>query len=126
METERIPWLFAIVTAAWFGWMAGTAGRTKTLWAIGGAAFGLVVSTLVLGLGHAVRIPFSDHARSIADIKYIILAAVLIGLVGWMLTSSLHRHHRLILRSLKPGAGAPEPAASSSTRPVSTPGKQPR
>ena len=123
METERMPWLFAILTAAWFGWMAGRAGRTKTLWAVGGAAFGLVISTLVIGLGHAVTIRFSDPARSAANIKYIVIATVLIAIVGWLLTSSLHRHHLSIWRSLKPRGGTPEAVASSS-KPVINPAKQ--
>jgi hypothetical protein len=101
MEVERVPWLFAVFTAAWFGWMAKRAGRTSTLWISGGAAFGLVTSALVLGFGHARSIPFSDHDHKAGDAEWIIVAILLIAIIGWLLTSSLHRHHLLLWRKLR-------------------------
>jgi hypothetical protein len=124
METERIPWLLAALTAGWFGWMAHRAGRTATLWAVGGAAFGLVISTLVLGLGNATSIPFSDHERSVDQAEWIITSAVLIAIIGWLLTASLHRHHLLIWRKLKPDIGSAEPAHNPS-KPVQTQAAKP-
>ena len=102
METERAPWVFAIITAIWFGWMARRAGRSSTLWVVGGGAFALVISTLVVGLGHATSIPFSDHERIIQQAKWIAAAAIVVLILGWLLTSSLHRHHLLIWRALNP------------------------
>jgi hypothetical protein len=104
METERIPWLFAILTAAWFGWMASRADRTWVLWAVGGAAFGLVISSLVIGLGRASSIPFSEHERQIAELKWIGVVLALIALGGWLLTSSLHRHHLAMWQKLRPSS----------------------
>ena len=48
METEGVPWLFALLTAAWFWWMANRANRTRTLWAVGGGAFGIVAIVALL------------------------------------------------------------------------------
>lgn len=112
METERIPWLFAIITAGWCGWMAKRAGRTSTLWAVAGAAFGLVTSAIVLGLGQARSISFSDHDRAVQQTKWIIASAMFILIVGWLLTSSLHRHHLLIWRKFNPDPGPAQPSAT--------------
>ncbi len=46
-----IPWPVAAATAAWFGVMAYKAGKSVVLWAIGGGLLGLVVTTIILGLG---------------------------------------------------------------------------
>jgi hypothetical protein len=108
METESIPWLFALLTAGWFGWMANRVERAWILWAVGGAAFGVVISTLALGLGRATSIPFSDHERVVDEAKWLVAAAVVIGAIGWLLTSSLHRHHLLGLAS-KSGPSPNEP-----------------
>jgi hypothetical protein len=104
METERLPWVFAVLTAAWFGWMAARAGRSWALWAVGGGVFGLVVSTLMLGLGRAASIPYSSHDEHMDRLKWIVTAAVLILVIGWMLTSSLHQLHLTIWRRLKTGS----------------------
>jgi hypothetical protein len=111
METERLPWLFAALTAAWFGWMAHRADRTSVLWAVGGGAFGLVVSTLMLGLGHASSIPFSAQDRTNIQIKWILVAAAIIGAIGWLLTASLHRHYLRARERLAADAGQPGPVA---------------
>ncbi len=88
-----MPWLFAVLTAGWFGWMASRASRSWALWAIGGGAFGLVISTLMIGLGRASTIPYSAHYATAASLKWICVAAILILAVGWLLTAGLHRHH---------------------------------
>jgi len=112
MEIGRVPWLLAILTAGWFGWMASRAGRNWILWAVGGAAFGLVTSTIVMGLGQAVSIPFWDHERRVDHLEWTTAAVVLIALAGWVLTSSLHRHHLAIWRKIRPGADSTEPATT--------------
>jgi len=121
MEIEGVPWLFALVTASWFWWMADRAKRTRTLWAVGGGAFGLVISALVIGLGRGRQIAFSDHQRVISELKWDLLAAVVIGILGWMLTSSLHRHHLALWRRLKPANPVPEPSVPA--HPASTASK---
>ena len=114
MEIARIPWLLAIVTAGWFWWMAKRAGRNVTLWAVGGAAFGLVVSTLVLGLGHAASIPFSDQQRRAQQLKWTAAAVGLILVGGWALTSGLHRHHLILWRKIR---GKDATAAGNESKP---------
>lgn len=94
METEKLPWLFAVLTAAWFGWMANRAGRNWALWAVGGAIFGLVVSTLMIGVGSALSIPYSHDQTATDHLKWMAVAAILILAVGWLLTAGLHRHLR--------------------------------
>lgn len=101
MEIGITPWLLAIVTAAWFWWMAKRAGRNVTLWAVGGAAFGLVASTIVLGLGHAVGIAFSDQQRRAHHLKWTAAAVGIIVVGGWALTSGLHRHHLMLWRKIR-------------------------
>jgi uncharacterized membrane protein YidH (DUF202 family) len=107
MEIGQIPWLLTIITAGWFWWMAKRAERSVTLWAVGGAAFGLVISTIVLGLGHAASIPFSDHERTVDQIKWTAAAVFIIGVGGWTLTSGLHRHHLVLWRIIKKGDSTP-------------------
>jgi hypothetical protein len=126
METERLPWLLALLTAGWFGWMANRMSRNWILWAVGGAAFGLVISTLVLGLGDATSIPFSDHARKVSEIKWAAAAVLAIGVIGWMLTAGLHRHHHFVWRKLTAGsasAGSTPVAATSQQGSKSSPAK---
>lgn len=93
METEKLPWLFAVLTAGWFGWMANRAGRSWALWGVGGAIFGLVISTVMIGLGQALSIPYSDHQSAMDSLKWMVVAVLLILAVGWLLTAGLHRHH---------------------------------
>jgi hypothetical protein len=122
METEAAPWLFALVTAAWFWWMADRANRTHTLWAVGGGAFGLVASALILGLGRARRIGFSDHHGFISELKWEVLAVVVVLIGGWILTAGLHRHHLALWRRLNPGTATAEPH-SASPKPAAAPTK---
>ena len=117
MEIGKIPWLLAFLTALWFGWMASRAARNWILWAVGGAAFGLVTSTIVIGLLRAGSIPFSDQQRQVDHIKGALVAAILILIGGWLLTSSLHRHHLAIWRILKPDLPAqPKTAAEAAAK----------
>ena len=122
-----MPWLLAIMTAAWFGWQADRSGRNRILWAVGGAAFGLVASTLVLGLGQAASIPFSEHETWVSRMKWTIVAVLLIAVAGWMLTSSLHRHHLVIWRKFSPSskkvtmsAGDPKSGTTPASKPSAT------
>ena len=116
METEHLPWLFALLTAGWFGWLARSAGRNSVLWAVGGAAFGLVTSTIVIGLGDARRIAYSESARQMSELRWTIYAALVILVFGWLLTSSLHRTHLLIWRKFSSASTAPP--TQSETKPA--------
>lgn len=111
MEIGRTPWLLALLTAAWFVWLAKRAGRSVTLWGVGGAAFGLVTSTIILGLGQAVSIPFSDQERTADQIKWTVAAVFIIAVAGWVLTSGLHRLHLVVWRKIKPGQDSLSPIA---------------
>ena len=86
-----IPWPVAIATAAWFGFMAHKAGKTSVLWAIGGGLLGLIVTTIVLGLGQATFIPFYSAEIVPFRIKMTALAVLIVAGVGWLFTGSLHR-----------------------------------
>lgn len=121
MEIGAIPWLLAVITAGWFGWMAQRAARNVTLWAVGGAAFGLVVSTIVLGLGHASSIPFSDHDRAVDQFKWTTAAVVIIGVGGWALSSGLHRHHLKLWRRFTKGTSGA--TGASETKPPAPPAR---
>jgi len=131
MEIGTIPWLLAIITAAWFWWMAWRAGRNVTLWAVGGAAFGLVISTIVLGLGQASSIPFSDHERTVGQIKWTAAAVLIIVAGGWALASGLHRHHLMLWRRFKgddatTNGTEPKPASPPPSKPATVPRSESR
>ena len=79
------------IAAIWFGVLAVRAGRNWVLWALTGGLFGLVSSTIVFGLGHATSIPFSDEERTAAHIKWVLVAAGLISVVGGVLTWNVSR-----------------------------------
>ena len=85
-----IPWPVAVVTAIWFAIMALKAHKNATLWAIGGGALGLIVTTLILGLAQAMFIPMSDAEVLPFRIKISFLAIVIVAGMGWLFAGSLH------------------------------------
>jgi hypothetical protein len=104
-----IPWAVAAATAVWFSLMAFKAGNSKVLWGIGGGLMGLVVTTIILGLGQATFIPFCTEQLAPFRLKVAGLAILLVACVGWLFTGGLHRH---LLAFLKPqGAAPPTPVA---------------
>ncbi|MCX6924659.1 MAG: hypothetical protein NT154_15810 [Verrucomicrobia bacterium] len=106
-----IPWPVAVATATWFGVMAYKAGKNCVLWSIGGGLLGLVVTTIVMGLGQATFIPSSTEEIASFRFKVAALAILLVLFVGWLFTGSLHRH---LLASLKRTAAVvPEAPAKS-------------
>ena len=100
-----IPWPVALAAAGWFVVMATKAGKNRVLWALGGGMLGLVVTTLVVGLGQATFIPFYSAAVAPFRMKAAVLAILLVAGIGWLFTGSLHRH---LLASLK-ATPAPPP-----------------
>jgi hypothetical protein len=103
-----IPWPVAAAAAAWFGFMAWKSGKAVVLWAIGGGVLGLVLSTLVMGLGQATFIPFYTAEIAVFRLKLAVLAVVVVFCAGWLFTGTLHR--RLLKKqSVEP---APEPPAT--------------
>jgi hypothetical protein len=110
-----IPWPVAVGAAVWFGVMALKAGKNSVLWAVGGGILGLVVATIVMGLGQATFIPFYSAEIAPFRIKMAALAVLLVVAIGWLFTGSLHRH---LLASLKAGPPPPEvPAKASAPAP---------
>ena len=89
-----IPWLFSIATGIWFGMAAARAERSWLLWAGGGALFALIVSTILLGLGHAALIPVRTNAYSHMILRSVAASAVLIGIPGWLILRSLRRENK--------------------------------
>jgi hypothetical protein len=107
-----IPWPVAAATAAWFVFMAYKAGKNRVLWAFGGGMLGLIVTTLVIGLGQATFIPFYSAEVASFRIKVAVLAILLVAGIGWLFTGSLHRH--LLATRKQTPALAPEPPAKPS------------
>ena len=91
MEIGSTTWWLALVTAIWFALMARRAGRSWVLWAFSGALFALVTATLILGLGRAMTIPFSDHDRAAAQAKWTIAAVLVVAVLGALFTLGLLR-----------------------------------
>jgi len=87
-----IPWPVAVATAIWFGVMAYKAGKNAVLWAIGGGVLALVVTTVVMGLGQAVSIPFTSGEEAMFRVKITALAVFIVFCLGWLFTGSLHPH----------------------------------
>ena len=87
-----IPWPVAVVTAVWFALMAVKARKNAALWAIGGGALGLIVTTIIMGLAQAVFIPMVDDQVAPYRIKMAILAVLVVFAVGWLFAGSLHPH----------------------------------
>jgi len=118
MESNEIiglvPWPVATAAAIWFGVMAYKSEKNFVLWAIGGAVLGLVLTTLVMGLGQATFIPY--HTGEIAAFRGKLAAAAVIVVVcvGWLFTGTLHR--RLFAawkrKAMTPELAAKPPAAT--------------
>ena len=122
METNYIvgwiPWPIATATAVWFSVMAHKSGKNVVLWAIGGGLLGLVLTTLVLGLGQAMFIPFYSAQVPIFRLKMTLVAILLVVCVGWLFTGPLPRR---LFASRKQRA---EPAPETVAKPSATAPKQ--
>lgn len=127
MSLTTIPWIITIITTLWFGFMAHRGERNWVLWGLGGGLFALVTSTIVFGLGHASSIPFSDHERSSLQVKWSVISFLLVGIVGWLLTLSLHRQHLLLWRlvGVESGPLNPNPATAGEPQLKTTPTTKP-
>jgi len=89
---ERIDSVFfAVATAIWFGLMAYRAGRAWYGWALGGAIFALVASTIVFGVTQATFLPLSHTAYVHWRVRSVAIAFLVIFILGWILTLSLRR-----------------------------------
>ena len=94
--------------------MAYKSRKNCVLWSIGGGLLGLVVTTIVMGLGQATFIPFSTEEIAPFRLKMAGLAILLVLFAGWLFTGSLHRH---LLASLKP---SPTPPPEAPPKPPAT------
>ena len=111
-----IPWPVAAAAAVWFGLMAHRAGKNRALWSVGGGILGLVVTTIVMGLGQATFTPFYTAEIASFRIKMAVLAILLVAGIGWLFTGSLHRQLPTPIKSASPPpqeASAKPPAAVS-------------
>src|SRR5664279_2921938 len=113
-----IPWAVAAATAVWFSLMAFKAGNSTVLWGIGGGLMGLVVTTVILGLGQATFIPFCTEQIAPFRLKVAGLAVLLVACVGWLFTGGLHRH---LLAFLKPQRVAPPAPVVPAKPPAASP-----
>ena len=104
MDT-MIPWLLCVATAAWFALMAFRAKQGIVAWTVAGAILGLVAATTIMGLGHAAKIPFSEAAAQSFKIKSALIAAIVIVVLGWLFSMSLHQHHLVFWRMAKRVSG---------------------
>jgi hypothetical protein len=91
------PWIIAALAAAWFAFMAHRAGRSVTIWALGGGFFGLTVTTIVWGVGQAEAIPFSDQDGTTFQIRWTVEAFAIVAVCSGALM--------LYLKRQEPGGG---------------------
>jgi hypothetical protein len=113
-----IPWPVAAATAVWFSMMAFKAGKSTVLWGIGGGLMGLVVTTIILGLGQATFIPFDTQQVAPFRMKVAASAMLVVACIGWLFTGGLHRH---LLTFLKPQGAPPPPPAMPAKPPAASP-----
>ena len=97
-----VPWLIAAATAFWFGLMARSAGRAWPLWTLGGAAFGLVTATIVWGVNDSAATPITEHQKQVMHVKWTVIAILLVGVVGWLLTLGMHGQHKVLWSAFSP------------------------
>ena len=98
-------------TAVWFGIMAHRAGKNRVVWAIGGGVLGLVVTTLVLGLGQATFLPFCTEEILKFRLMMTGIAVLLVSGLGWLFTGSLHQQIRDLGKSREQAATPATPEA---------------
>jgi hypothetical protein len=110
-----IPWPVAAITAIWFGVMAFKARKNAALWAIGGGLLGLVVTTLVMGLGQAAFIPYTSGQESMFRVKIAAFAIFVVFCLGWLFTGSLHPH---LLTPWKRAEEMPQAAPKEASAPL--------
>lgn len=119
MEMSVTPFWLAAATTVCFGFLAWRAGRSVILWAISGVVLGLVVSTIIFGLGQSVAIPFTEADIAKEKLRWTLESVAVLVVLGWVFTLSLHRTHQLVLRTTQTApaplattaATAPEPPA---------------
>jgi hypothetical protein len=109
-----IPWPVAAAAAFWFGVMAYKAAKNFVLWAIGGGLLGLVLTTIVMGLGQALFIPYYTEEIAAFRLKLTALAVILVICAGWLFTGAIHRR---LFASWKQNAG---PTPESPAKPPAT------
>jgi hypothetical protein len=108
-----LPWVAGLVTAVCFGFLAARAKVNWVLWGVGGACFGLLTTTVVVGLGEAVFIPMSQEAVGQFKMKCVAVTVVLLAVFGWIFTISLHGYLLPFCRwGRKPAAKTSPPPAS--------------
>src|SRR5213078_4122516 len=93
-----LPWIFALLTALAFAFIAWRTRQGPLFWGLAGAIHGLVTSTIILGLGDAAHISLSRESAQAFLMKELFLTTVAIVLLGWVFTLALHRNHLLIWR----------------------------
>jgi cobalamin biosynthesis protein CobD/CbiB len=111
----QIPWPVAAATAIWFGVMAHKAGKNRVVWAFGGGALALVVTTIVMGLAQATFIPYYTAEITTFRLKVAVAALLLVFCLGWLFTGTLHRHIRDALKRHDQPAPEAPPAAAAPT-----------
>jgi len=104
-----IPWPVAAATAIWFGVMAYKSAKNFVLWSMGGGLLGLLLTTIVMGLGQATFIPFYTQEIAAFRLKLAAVAVILVLGVGWLFTGTLHR--RLLASWKRKSESTPEPPA---------------
>jgi len=99
MSIVSVPWIVAGLGAVSFALLARRVKRSQPLWGLAGGFFGLVVTTIIWGLGQAAAVPFSDHQRIMFHLRWTLEAVVIVALAGV-----------LMALCLKDKSGEPKPA----------------
>jgi hypothetical protein len=88
---HTIPWIVSLAVAVWMFLEARRSGWGWGLWAMGGAVYSLLVTTILLGLAHAATIPIEPGAHSRANLLATLAAVFLIVVPGQCLIRGYFR-----------------------------------
>ncbi len=89
---NKLPWILSAVTAIWFGVMAYRDKQNWLPWALSGASFSLVATTIVVGLNRATFLNVSHETYAAFRVRTVLISVGFTLFCGLILTSGLHRH----------------------------------
>ena len=89
---NKLPWILSAVTAIWFGVMAYRDKQNWLPWALSGASFSLVATTIVVGLNRATFLNVSHETYAAFRVRTVLISIGFTFFFGLILTSGLHRH----------------------------------
>ena len=107
------PFLYviAVLSGLTFAAIAWRAGRGPVLWGISGSCYGLILSTCVVGLGHAIAVPYSEAVVSKNQMVSLIISVLLLVLTAAVTMLSLRKREPVKVEKAPVSSGAESPCS---------------